>query len=143
METTTFLTIQDLEAGQRATLTKEIKASEVYAFAELTGDKNPIHMDKEYAEQTFFKNQIAHGALLTGFISAVFGMKLPGPGAIYQKQELSFLSPVYFGDEITAFVEVEEIIKDKNRVIFKTGCINQNGEKVAEGTSVLLPAKTK
>ncbi len=141
MKTSALLTIHDLEVSQRAELVREITASDVYAFAELTGDKNPIHMDKEYAEQTFFKHQIAHGALLTGFISAVFGMKLPGPGAIYQKQELSFLKPVYFGDEITAFVEVEEIVKDKNRVIFKTSCINQNGKIVAEGASVLLPAK--
>ena len=134
--------IHELEIGQVAELTKEISEQDVYAFAELTGDKNPIHMDKKYAEQTFFKKQIVHGALLGGLISAVLGMKMPGPGAIYESQELSFYKPVYFGDKITASAEVEELLKDKNRAIFKTKCINQNGAIVAEGRSVLLPTKS-
>lgn len=136
-----MLTIHDLEIDQRAEQTKKITQEEVFAFSEITGDKNPIHLDKGYAESTVFKKQIAHGALLSGLISAVFGMKIPGPGAIYEKQELRFLKPVYFEDEITAFVEVKEINKERNRVTFNTGCSNQKGEIVAEGKSVLLPSK--
>ncbi|MDZ7806627.1 MAG: MaoC family dehydratase [Gracilimonas sp.] len=136
-----MMTIHDLEINQRAEHTKKITQEEVYAFSEITGDRNPIHMDKEYAERTFFKKQIAHGALLSGLISAVFGMKVPGPGAIYEMQELRFLKPVYFGDEVTAYVEVQEINKERNRVTFNTGCSNQKGEIVAEGRSVLLPSK--
>lgn len=137
----TMMTIHDLELNQRAEQTKKITQEEVFAFAEITGDKNPIHMDKAYAGHTFFKKPIVHGALLSGLISAVLGMKIPGPGAIYEKQKLRFLKPVYFGDEITAFVEVQEINKERNRVTFNTGCSNQKGEIVAKGKSVLLPSK--
>lgn len=136
-----YMTIHDMEVGQLAEITKRITEEDVYAFAEITGDKNPIHMQKEYAESTFFKQQLAHGALLPGLISAVFGMKLPGPGAIYEFQELTFKKPVHFNDEITAFVEVRSINKERNRVTFKTGCYNQDQEIVAEGESVLLPSK--
>lgn len=133
--------IHELKVGQKADFSKQISEQDVYAFAELTGDKNPIHMDRKYAEQTFFKKQIAHGAFLVGLISTVLGMKMPGPGAIYETQELRFLKPVYFDDKITAIAEVEDLLIDKNRAIFKTKCINQNGDVVAEGRSILLPSK--
>lgn len=133
--------IHELKVGQKADFSKQISEQDVYAFAELTGDKNPIHMDRKHAEQTFFKKQIAHGAFLVGLISTVLGMKMPGPGAIYETQELKFLKPVYFDDKITAIAEVEDLLIDKNRAIFKTKCINQNGDIVAEGRSILLPSK--
>lgn len=133
--------INDLEIGKQAKFTKQIKEEDVFVFAELTGDKNPVHIDEEYAKNSFFKKQIAHGALLVGLISTVMGTKMPGPGAIYEKQELKFLKPVYFGDVITAIVEVEQLLLEKNRAIFKTSCVNQNGDLVAEGSSILLPQK--
>ncbi|MFA5670142.1 MAG: MaoC family dehydratase [Balneolaceae bacterium] len=135
-------TIQDLLVGQRASFTKTISESDVYLYAGITGDFNPLHIDAQHAEKTMFKKRIVHGALLTGFISNVLGMKLPGPGALYASQELAFKKPVYIGDTITAFVEVLEIKEQKNRVLFRTGCINQNDELVAEGTSILLPTKS-
>lgn len=141
METMQLITIQDIEVGQRAERTNTVTQEMVYAFADITGDKNPIHLNKEYAEGTFFKKQVAHGTLLTGLISAVLGMQLPGPGAIYVFQDLNFKKPVYFEDEITAFAEVITVDKEHNRVTFKTGCLNQNNEVVAEGSSILLPSK--
>lgn len=135
------LTIQDLKIGDRAEFSKTISEHDVYAFAGITGDFNPLHVDAEYAAQTRFGARISHGALLAGLISTVVGMKLPGPGALYASQSLKFLRPVYIGDTITAFAEVAELDEVRNRVRLRTGCTNQKGEGVAEGESVLLPSK--
>ncbi|MCC5935169.1 MAG: MaoC family dehydratase [Candidatus Cyclonatronum sp.] len=135
------LTISDLKTGDRAEFSKTISEHDVYAFAGITGDFNPLHVDAEYAAQTRFGARISHGALLAGLISTVVGMKLPGPGALYASQSLKFLRPVYIGDTITAFAEVAEVLPERNRVKFRTGCRNQKGEAVAEGESVLLPSK--
>lgn len=134
-------TIHELSVGQRAEFSKTIAESDVYQFAGITGDINPLHIDEIYAQNTFFKQRVVHGAFLAGMISAVLGTKLPGPGAIYASQTLNFLKPVFIGDTITAFAEVKEINTEKNRVIFQTGCVNQNKELTAEGTSVILPSK--
>ena len=135
------LTIRDLKIGDRAEFSKTISEHDVYAFAGITGDFNPLHVDAEYAAQTRFGARISHGALLAGLISTVVGMKLPGPGALYASQSLKFLRPVYIGDTITAFAEVAELDEARNRVRLRTGCTNQKGEAVAEGESVLLPSK--
>ena len=134
-------TIDDLKIGQQAEYSKIISREDVIQFAELTGDMNPLHLDEEYAAGTMFGKPLVHGAMLSGLISAVLGMKLPGPGALYASQELKYLKPVFIGDTVTAFVEVKEIFKDNNRVIFRTGCTNQSRELVAEGISLLLPSK--
>jgi len=134
-------TIHNLSVGEKAEFSKMISQQDVTQFAELTGDKNPLHLDEEYAKGTMFQKPVVHGAMITGLISAVLGMKLPGPGALYASQELRYLKPVFIGDSVTAFAEVKEIITEKNRVIFRTGCTNQNRELVAEGISILLPSK--
>lgn len=134
-------TIQDMNIGQKAEYSKMISQQDVVRFAELTGDMNPLHLDEEYAAGTMFRKPVVHGAMLSGLISAVLGMKLPGPGALYASQELKFLKPVFIGDTVTAFAEIKEIFKENNRVIFRTGCTNQNLDLVAEGISVLLPSK--
>ncbi len=134
-------TIHDMHPGDTASFTKTISEADVYAFAGITGDFNPVHIHREYAEGTIFKARIAHGALLGGLISAVHGMHLPGPGAIYISQSVRFTRPVYFGDSITATVEVAEIMDERNRVRFITRCTNQHGEVVAEGDSLLMPRK--
>lgn len=135
------LTIQDLKIGDRADFSKTISEHDVYAFAGISGDFNPLHVDAEYAAQTRFGARISHGALLAGLISTVVGMKLPGPGALYASQSLKFLRPVYIGDTITAFAQVSGLDTSRNRVWLRTGCTNQKGEAVAEGESVLLPSK--
>lgn len=134
-------TIGELEVGQVATFAKTITDSDVTLFAGITGDLNPVHIDQGYAEASAFEARIVHGILMAGLISAVLGLQLPGPGAIYVSQSLRFTKPVYLGDTVTARVEVIELMVEKNRVRMKTSCANQRGELVADGESVLMPAR--
>lgn len=141
MEEIKGLTIDQLEVGQKASFTKTVTEADVYNYAGVSGDFNPAHMNEEYAKNTAFKTRIAHGMLSAGFISAVLGTKLPGPGTIYLNQDLRFTKPVHFGDTITATITVEELIKEKNRAILKTVCTNQDGDVVVEGTAKVMPPK--
>lgn len=136
-------TIAEIRIGDFAEFTKTISESDIYLFAGLTGDLNPAHINEEYARNTFFKTRIAHGILQAGFISAAIGMQLPGPGTIYIRQELNFLAPVRIGDTITARVEVSELNQEKNRVILKTTCSNQNSEVVLDGQALVSPPKAQ
>ncbi len=137
----TGLTIEEIQLGQTASFTKTVSEYDVYSFAGITGDFNPVHINAPYAEGTMFGGRIAHGILCAGFISTVLGTSLPGPGAIYVSQSLSFKRPVRIGDTVTAIVEAAEIDVTRNRVRFTTRCVNQNGEVVAEGESLLMPRK--
>jgi 3-hydroxybutyryl-CoA dehydratase len=128
------------EVGQSAEMTKVINEEEILRFAEITGDRNPVHISEEFASQTRFGERIAHGILTAGLISAVIGMKLPGPGCLYVSQTLSFLAPVKIGDEITARAEVVEVISGK-RLKLKTQCINQRKEVVLEGEAIIVPPR--
>jgi 3-hydroxybutyryl-CoA dehydratase len=134
-------TISELKVGDRARFSKTIGETDVYTFAGVTGDFNPAHIDAAYAEKTFFKERIAHGMLSAGFISAILGTRLPGPGTIYLKQELKFLAPVRFGNTVTATVEVIEITAAKNRVRLKTTCAIEDGTQVLEGEALVSPPK--
>jgi len=134
-------TIDEITVGDSAEFTKTISESDIYLFAGVTGDLNPFHINEEYAKQTYFKGRIAHGMLLAGFISNVVGCQLPGPGAIYVKQELKFTAPARIGDTITAKATVTEVVTDKNRVVLQTTCTNQNGDVVLDGQAVISPRK--
>jgi 3-hydroxybutyryl-CoA dehydratase len=134
-------TIDEMQVGESASFTKTISESDVYLFAGITGDFNPVHVDQAAAEASPFKQRIAHGILTAGLISTVQGMQLPGPGAIYVSQSLKFRKPVFFGDTITATVEVAELVRERNRVRLSTRCTNQRGEVVAEGESILMPRR--
>jgi 3-hydroxybutyryl-CoA dehydratase len=131
-------TPRTFSTGECASLSKTITETDVTLYAGITGDFNPVHIDAEYAKTTRFGARIAHGMLTTGLISAVLGMKLPGPGAIYLGQELKFLKPVYIGDTITARVEVLEFHAEKKILVAKTECLNHRGEIVLTGTAKLL-----
>ena len=96
--------------GDSAEFTKVFSEEDVFLFAGITGDRNPVHTSKEFAATTRFKERIAHGLLTAGTISAAIGMKLPGPGCLYLSQTLEFKAPVFLGDEITARVEIVEVI---------------------------------
>ncbi|HNR52157.1 MAG: (R)-specific enoyl-CoA hydratase [Deltaproteobacteria bacterium ADurb.BinA179] len=135
-------TISEMKIGDYAEFAKTIAEADIYLFAGLTGDLNPAHVNEEYARETFFKTRIAHGILQAGFISAAIGMQLPGPGTIYIRQELNFLAPVRIGDTVTARVEVAEINAEKNRVVLKTTCRNQNQETVLDGQALVSPPKS-
>ena len=134
--------VHELKVGNSAQISNTITETVIHDFAKATGDFNPIHLDQAYAEKTQFKGRIAHGALSIGYISSVFANLLPGPGSIYLSQEIKFLAPVRIGDVIAARVEVVELIPEKNRVKFKTTCVNQNGEVVVDGTAWIMPPKT-
>jgi 3-hydroxybutyryl-CoA dehydratase len=134
-------TISELKVGDAAEFSKTVSEADVYLYAGVSGDFNPAHLNEAYAQNTFFKTRIAHGMLTAGFISAVLGMQLPGPGAIYMRQELSFKAPVRFGDTITARAEVIEINTEKNRVRLKTTCVNQEGTLVLDGEALVSPPK--
>ena len=125
----------EIEVGQKASRTRTVRHSDIQKFAEVTGDKNPVHLDSDYASTTIFKEPIAHGMLTAGYISAVFGMDLPGPGAIYVSQTLNFTGPVKAGDEVQARVQVVEKM-EKRRVRFETTCW-VNGKIVLAGEAVL------
>ena len=134
-------TIDQLNIGDKASLTKQITESDVLRFAEVTGDRNPIHLDPEYASKTRFKERIAHGMLTASLISAAISTRLLGPGSIYVSQSLEFKAPVKLGDVIQAEVELIEKIPDKNRVRLKTTCRNQDGTVVIDGEAIALPRR--
>lgn len=133
----------EFEPGQKATWTKTITEADVYAFAGITGDFNPLHVDREYAAWSRFGERIAHGMLTAGLISAVLGMQLPGPGGIFLSQSLKFLKPVRFGDTITAEAEVLSYRPERRILTLRTICTNQRGEAVIEGEAALLVEKVE
>ena len=134
-------TFDELEIGDSDRFSKTVTDADVYLFAGVTGDLNPAHIDETYAQGTFFKTRIAHGMLSAGFISAVIGTRLPGPGTVYLRQTLDFLAPVRIGDTVTATAEVVEKMEDKKRVRLKTTCVNQEGEKVLDGEALVSPPR--
>lgn len=132
---------EDLALGQRAALTSTVTAADIDTFANVSGDTNPVHLDQTYAEATLFKGRIAHGMLTASYISAVFGTKLPGPGAIYISQTLNFRGPVRIGDVVETTVTVVELYPAKRRVRFDCKC-TVNGKAVLEGEAMLMvPAR--
>jgi 3-hydroxybutyryl-CoA dehydratase len=131
---------EDLQLGMEASFAKTVTENDILAFAEVTGDRNPVHLDQDFAEKTMFKGRIAHGMLTAGFISAVFGMELPGPGAIYVSQTLNFRAPVRIGDHAIAKVKVVELMPAKRRARFDCSC--RVGDKVVlEGEAILMVPK--
>jgi 3-hydroxybutyryl-CoA dehydratase len=132
---------EDLDVGMEASFAKTVTEADIIAFAEITGDKNPVHLDAEYAAKTIFKGKIAHGMLSAGYISAVFGIEMPGPGAIYVSQTLNFRAPVRSGDRVVAKVRVMELYPAKRRARFECVC-TVDGKVVVEGEAVLMvPAR--
>ena len=129
-----------LSIGDSAEITKTIEQSDIDAFARVTGDHNPVHVDEEFAKTTRFGQRIAHGMLTASLISAVLANKLPGEGSVYLGQTLQFVAPVFPGDEITARVTVKEIREDKPIVKLETICMNQRGEIVVRGEATVWAA---
>ncbi len=109
-----------IEVGQIYTHDFNFSQDEVNRFAEVTGDKNPVHLNAEYAAKTMFKKPIMHGMLSASLFSKVFGTLFPGEGTIYLKQSLSFMKPMYVDTNYEAVFTVKEMIKDKNRAIVET-----------------------
>ncbi|WP_297975904.1 MaoC family dehydratase [uncultured Amaricoccus sp.] len=127
-----------IEVGDTATYRRTVTEADVALFSGATGDVNPYHFDEIYASRGMFKKRIAHGMLVTGYISTVLGTIFPGPGTIYLSQTLEFRAPVFIGDTITAVVEVLAIKETKPILTLRTDCINQDGKTVVEGRAVVL-----
>lgn len=126
--------------GDTAEITKTIEQADIDAFAGVTGDHNPVHVDEEFAKTTRFGRRIAHGMLTASLISSVLANKLPGEGSVYLGQTLQFVAPVFPGDEITARVTVKEIREGKPILKLETICINQREEIVIRGEATVLAA---
>ncbi|MEI6181637.1 MAG: MaoC family dehydratase [Chloroflexales bacterium] len=127
----------DLKVGQRASMRRTITEADIVLFAAVTGDQNPMHTDELAANESRFGRRIAHGMLAAGLISAVLGMRLPGPGTVYLKQTLSFRKPIYINDTVTTTVEVASIRADKPIATLTTTVVNQDGVVVVEGESLV------
>jgi len=129
-------TFDDLKVGQKASLTKTITEADLSHFIAITGDMNPLHVDKIFAEKTFFGQRIAHGMLSASLFSTLVGMHIPGIGAIYKSQTFEFLRPVFIGDTLCAWFEIVGIDRDKEEIDIKSWIENQDGEVVIEGKTV-------
>ena len=135
------LYFEDLTVGLTETLKKAISSSDVVGFAEITGDRNPIHLSEHFAARTPFGTRIAHGLYTAGLISAVLGTRLPGPGAVYISQTLNFRAPVRIGDTVEVVVEVAELIPEKRRARLICTC-KVGDEVVLDGEAwVKVPTK--
>ena len=129
---------KELRIGDTASFTKKITSEDIFAYAEVSGDDNPVHIDEKYANDSIFGERIAHGYHVGSFISAAIGKKLPGNGTIYLSQTMQFRVPVKINDKITAVVEIIDFPKEK-RVLLKTTCINQDGKEVISGEALVIP----
>lgn len=130
--------IVNYKIGTKASFSKTISESDVYLFAGITGDLNPVHISKIEAKKTIFKERVAHGILVSGLISNVIGMQLPGPGTIYMEQHLKFLKPVIIGDTVTAVVTVTTILNvEKGILKLSTDVFNEENEQVITGEAIV------
>jgi len=134
--------IEDIEMGMVRYIRKVVTDEDIQKFAEVSTDRNPVHLDEDYAQDTMFQGRIAHGMLTAGLISAVIGEQLPGHGTIYMSQSLKFLAPVRPGDMVLAEVEVTDIKIDKRRVQLDCRCI-VDGKKVLVGEATVMAPSRK
>ncbi|MBP0481564.1 MaoC family dehydratase [Sagittula salina] len=133
--------IEDIEMGMTRYLRKQVTDQDIEMFAQVSTDRNPVHLDDAYAQDTIFEGRIAHGMLTAGLISAVIGEQLPGHGTVYLGQSLKFLAPVRPGDTVYAEVKVIDIDIAKRRVTLETHCA-VDGKKVVIGEAkVLAPSR--
>ncbi len=141
LETRKTYYFEDLVLGMEASVSNTVTMADIETFAGVSGDYNPVHMDPEFASKTIFKQVIAHGLLTASYISTVFGMKMPGPGAIYVSQTLNFKAPVKVGDEVLARVIVVDLMPAKNRARFDCFC-TVRGKVVLDGeANMMVPAR--
>lgn len=129
--------LEEIEIGMEVSYSQTITDTDVKAFSGISGDKNPVHMDDEYAKNSRYKKRIAHGMLSASFFSALFGTKIPGEGCVYISQSLKFKRPVYLDDTVIASVIVTNVDLAKKRVFFQTVC-KVNNKIVIDGEAELF-----
>jgi acyl dehydratase len=127
-----------MKVGDTASQSLRVTDEVIHGFADLVGDQNPVHLDDNFAATTHFQKRVAHGMLGASLISAVLGVRLPGPGTVYLSQTLQFTAPVFPGDVITATATVTKIREDKPIATLETICKNQKDEVVLKGQAVVL-----
>src|SRR5438132_13437035 len=136
------LFFEDLSVGMTERLAKTVASSDVVGFAEVTGDRNPIHLSEHFAAKTPFGTRIAHGLYTASLISAVLGTRLPGPGAVYISQTLNFRGPVKIGDTVNVTVRVAELVSERHRARLECAC-TVSGELVLDGEALVkVPSKS-
>lgn len=143
MTTLTNVTYDEISIGQSAKMTRQLEIKDLQAFAYVSGDVNPIHLNQDYAQGTQFKQIIAHGMWSGGLISCVLGTQLPGVGTVYTGQTLRFRRPVHLGDTLTTSVTVIEKHPEKKRVILECMVVNQNNETVVKGEAEVIAPTEK
>lgn len=131
--------IEEIKIGMTASYTQTITDADIKAFAGVSGDRNPVHLDQEYAENSRYKKRLAHGIMTASYFSALFGTKIPGEGCVYVSQSLNFIRPVYINDTVVATVEVIKIDKEKRRILFKTTCKVKNKIVTNGEATIFIP----
>lgn len=129
---------EDIKVGDSAGFSKTVSEADVYAFAGVSGDFNPIHVDAEFARGTRFGQRIAHGILTASLVSTVIGTSLPGKNSLYLSQDIRFVAPVFFGDTLTATAKVLEIVPAKRILVLETIVVNQHGKPVLTGQAKVM-----
>lgn len=133
--------LEDLKIGQEASIKKKITEQDIMIFSELTGDKNPVHIDEEFAKHSIFKKRIAHGFLSGSLISTLIATKLPGPGSIYLNQNMKFLAPVFINDTVIAKVSIMEKIIEKKKIFLQTECFILDKKILTGKAEILVSSK--
>jgi phosphate acetyltransferase len=131
-------TRESITVGDKGTFEKVITEKDIFQFADVSGDFNPLHIDEEYAKKSRFGHRVAHGILMAAIISSVLGGELPGVGTIFVELHIRFLRPVFIGDVISANATVMEVVNPK-RVRLMVACVNQHAEDVAIGNAIVVP----
>jgi 3-hydroxybutyryl-CoA dehydratase len=131
--------INVFSVGMTESYSQTITDSDIKSFSGISGDKNPVHMSDDFALNTQFKRRIAHGLMSASYFSALFGMKIPGPGCVYLSQSLKFLKPVYIGDTVTAKVTITKLNKRSRRFTFETCCYVDGVEVIVGEAEIFLP----
>ncbi|MGJ0319631.1 MaoC family dehydratase [Aliarcobacter cryaerophilus] len=129
--------LEEIEIGMNVSYSQTITDADIKAFSGISGDRNPVHLDEQYAEKSRYKKRIAHGLMTASYFSALFGTKIPGEGCVYVSQSLNFKRPVYIGDTVVATVEVISVDLAKKRVFFRTTCKVKN-KVVTDGEAELF-----
>ncbi|PHO10264.1 MULTISPECIES: MaoC family dehydratase [Malaciobacter] len=129
--------LEEIKIGMSATYSQTVTDADIKSFAGISGDRNPVHLDEKYAEESRYKKRIAHGMMTASYFSALFGTKIPGEGCVYVAQSLKFKRPVYVDDTVTATVEVIQVDLSKKRVFLKTTC-KVNNKIVTDGEAEIF-----
>jgi acyl dehydratase len=139
--TPTLASLAGIEAGTTAHFSKTITREDIQAFAEVSGDYNPLHLDEEFARGTAFGRPVAHGMLLASFVSRMVGMQLPGAGALWVRQSFRWPLPVFAGDTVDVTLRVTHKSTGTNTIIVEVNAVNQDGKNVMNGEGAVMLLK--